>query len=66
MDEMEYFKVLWTTKKGVIKTFVFDSYIDDPQNKRYIFTNEELLKVLTINYDSFDYMITAPYKPIED
>jgi hypothetical protein len=63
MEVQEHFKVVWMSKAtGAIKTFVFDSFQDDPQNKRTLFINEELDKVLTIYYDDLSYMITAPYR----
>lgn len=47
---------------GALRTFEFTHYDDDKQNRRMVFINEPLDKVLTINYDHFSYMITAPVR----
>ena len=63
MEEQEYFKVLWMSKTtGAMKTFVFDNFQDDPQNKRSLFINEDMDKVLTLYYDDCSYMVTSPFK----
>ena len=60
----EIFKVLWLSKTtGVLKSFVFSSYNDDPQNSRCLFIDDESDKVLTLYYDDIAYMITAPFEP---
>lgn len=59
----ELYRVTWYckhTKK--VKMFLFDSYIDDRQMNRVIFTDSEFDKVLTLNNDSFTWMITRPNK----
>ena len=62
MDERELFKILWLSKTTkTLKTFLFDSFNDDPQNKRCIFIDNDLDKVLTLNYDDVAWMITSPY-----
>lgn len=53
-------------KRGLMKTFLFDGYADDPQNKRMIFTDSEKDKVLTLFYDDISYLITAPFVPYKD
>lgn len=62
--EEETFKVLWLSKTtSVLKSFVFTTYHDDPQNRRSVFINDDLDKVLTLYYDDLAYIITAPYEP---
>lgn len=57
------FKVMWLTRStGILRTFEFTSWHDDPQNGRVIFTDEEYDKVLTLFYDDVGYMITSPLK----
>jgi hypothetical protein len=57
------FKVMYMTlTSGVIRTFTFDSYEDDKQNKRYLFHDENSDKVLTLFFQDISYMITAPIK----
>ena len=58
----DVFKVLWISKAtGVMRSFVFNVFEDDKQNKRIIYVNEDNDKVLTIYTDDLSYMITAPY-----
>ena len=63
--ENELFKVLWMSRQtGALKTFIFDAYIDDPQNKRMLFTDNDKDKVLTLFYDDLAYIITSPWADI--
>jgi hypothetical protein len=60
----DVFKVLWLSKtSGALKSFVFTSYNDDPQNSRCLFIDDDNDKVLTLYYEDIAYMITAPYEP---
>jgi hypothetical protein len=60
----DQFKVLWLSKcSKVLKSFVFTSYNDDPQNGRCLFIDDDNDKVLTLYYSDTAYMITAPYEP---
>lgn len=54
---------MWMNKKGLMKTFTFDAYTDDPQNGRCVFIDNDKDKVLTLFYSDISYMITAPYEP---
>ena len=57
----EKFKILWTSRTtGNLKKFVFDDYIDDPVNRRYVFMDTNKAENLTINYDDIAWMITSP------
>jgi len=61
----ELFKVLWMSKKtGALRTFIFDAYVDDPQNKRMLFTDTDNDKVLTLFYDDMSHIITSPWADI--
>lgn len=63
----EWYKVLWLSKTSkTLKSFVWDEFVDDPQNKRSVFSNTITLNVLTLHYDDTAWSITAPYKPIQD
>lgn len=53
-------------KRGIMKTFLFDQFADDPQNQRCTFIDTEKDKVLTLYYSDISYMITAPYEPYKD
>jgi len=53
-------------QRGVMKTFIFDQFTDDPQNGRSLFIDSEKDKVLTLYYSDISYMITAPYEPYKD
>ena len=58
----EVFKVMYVMKAtGAIRTFVFNVFEDDKQNKRIIYVNEDNDKILTIYTDDLSYMITAPF-----
>jgi hypothetical protein len=60
----DQFKVLWLSKcSKVLKSFVFTSFNDDPQNGRCLFIDDDNDKVLTLYYSDIAYMITAPYEP---
>lgn len=61
----EFFKVNWLSCiDGKVRTFEFDSYVDDPVNRRYVFQNTETDEVLTINYEEMAHMITAPIRKL--
>ena len=49
-----------------MKTFPFDQFDDDKQNRRYVFIDSEKDKVLTLFYDDISYLITAPFVPYKD
>lgn len=60
----DQFKVLWLSEcSKVLKSFVFTSFNDDPQNGRCLFIDDDNDKVLTLYYSDIAYMITAPYEP---
>jgi hypothetical protein len=64
MEDEPIFKVLWLSKTSkILKSFVFTSYNDDPQNGRCLFIDDDNDKVLTLYYSDIAYMITAPYEP---
>jgi hypothetical protein len=65
MEEEPIFKVLWLSKTSkLLKSFVFTSYNDDPQNGRCLFIDDEDTdKVLTLYYDDLAYLITSVYEP---
>jgi len=59
----ELFKVLWLSKtNGAMKSFLYDIYHDDPQNKRIIFSNTNTDEVMTVYSDDTGWMLTAPIK----
>lgn len=57
----ETYKVTWLCRSNrKIKSFVFDGFVDDKQNNRIIFTNDNTDHVMTISNDSYYWMLTRP------